>query len=263
MTAVETPRYAMAIAKGSALIDDTAALLRAWIPGEPLDDFTARVLSADVLAKATHQRARDIVRRVFAPRYLLPTDEPARHMKVLLESFGREGIRDLALLYSCQKDHLLKNATIEVYWDAARAGQTTLETHDLDGFFQAAFETKKIPQPWSPVVTRKVARGIIGAWVGFHLLDERRKGTHRILPYSPQDRTVVYFGYVLHFSGLTDQQVITHSDWQLFGLSTDDVIARMARLSNHGWWEAQVGGDVVRITWRHGSAEEMVNALTR
>jgi Putative inner membrane protein (DUF1819) len=263
MTSAVLPRYSIAICKGSALIDETAALLRSWVPGEPLDEFTERVIAQDVLGKATYQRVRDIVRRVFAPRYLRPTDEPARHMKKLLDAFGRDSIRDAALLYSSRNDPLLSDATTLIYWKAARAGQIALVPADLTHFFQEAADDGRIPEAWSEQVATKVARGIVGAWVGFGLIDERHKGIHRILPYSPHDRFIVYLAYVLHGTGLSDHGVLHHPDWGLFGFEPRDLIARLHRLSNAGWWETQVGGDVVRITWAYRSMTEVLDAISR
>ena len=91
--------YTIAICKGSALLPETRALLRAWRPGETLDAFTARVQREDILGKTTAYRARDIVRRVFARRYLRPDDRPARHLKRLLASLGQgPWFGDLCLL---------------------------------------------------------------------------------------------------------------------------------------------------------------------
>lgn len=263
MTTTALPRYSIAICKGSALIDETAALLRSWIPGESLDEFTERVIAEDVLGKATYQRVRDIVRRVFAPRYLRPTDEPARHMKRLLESFGRDAIRDAALIYSSRNDPLLRDATTLIYWPAARMGQMALVPGDLAHFFQEAGADGRIPEAWSQQVATKVARGIIGAWVGFRLIDERHKGVHRILPYTPDDRSIVYLAYLQHVAGLGDDAVIHHPDWGLFGLEPRDLISRLRRLSDAGWWEAQAGGDVVRITWTYESMTEVLDAISR
>jgi bacteriophage exclusion system BrxA-like protein len=61
-----TPRYTIAICKGSALVEETKTLLRAWLLNESIGDFQSRVLREDLLGRATAYRVKDIVRRVFA-----------------------------------------------------------------------------------------------------------------------------------------------------------------------------------------------------
>ena len=62
--------YAVRIAKGAGLIAETRELLRAWQPGESAAVLAERVLKTDLLGKSTARRVKDIVQRVFAPRYL-------------------------------------------------------------------------------------------------------------------------------------------------------------------------------------------------
>ena len=70
-------RYTIALCKGAALLDETQTLLRHWTPGEEIAHFVDRVQRDNVLAQVTAYRTKDIVRRVFARRFLLPTDVPA------------------------------------------------------------------------------------------------------------------------------------------------------------------------------------------
>jgi hypothetical protein len=103
--------YTITVSKGSALVEETKALLRAWDPKESLSDFRRRVVHEDLLGKVTAQRADDIVRRVFARRFLLPDDRPARALKELVES-GRLGqvVTDLCLLFAVRQDALLRSS---------------------------------------------------------------------------------------------------------------------------------------------------------
>jgi hypothetical protein len=66
----EARQYTNTISKGSGLLEETKTLLRAWQPGESRNEFCERVLREDLLGRMTAYRARDIVRRVFARRYL-------------------------------------------------------------------------------------------------------------------------------------------------------------------------------------------------
>jgi hypothetical protein len=118
-------------------------------------------------------------------------------------------------------------------------------------------------EPWSEQVKLKVARGILKAMTDFGLLVEVSRGRRELVHFRPADRTIVFLAYDLHFGGSTDAGVVDHRDWTILGLSGRDVASALDRLSGEGWWIAQVAGSVVRITWKHASMEEVVDALTR
>jgi hypothetical protein len=259
----EGGHYTIAVCKGSALLEETKALLRAWVPAESSNEFSDRVLREDLLGRMTAYRARDIVRRVFARRYLRPNNEPASLLKRLLER-GQPGqlFSDLCLLYSARNDELIRDAVLHLYWPALSEGRLTLAPIHLIEFLRQAERHGKIEKPWSEQVKLKVARGVLKAMADFGLLAE--VGTRReLVHFRPTDRTIVFLAYELHFAGTTDSGVVDHKDWALFGLRSQDVASALDRLSGDGWWLAQVAGSVVRITWKYASMEEVADALAR
>jgi|ERR1017187_6886685 hypothetical protein len=260
----EVDQYTIAICKGTALLEETRALLRAWKPGETLNEFSARVLREDVLGRMTAYRARDIVRRVFARRYLRPNNQPALLLKQLLK-FGQPGqlFSDLCLLYSARNDALIRNAVTHLYLPAQSEGRLTLAPSHVVEFLHRSEREGRMSEPWSEQVKLKVARGILKALADFGLLVEVRRGKRELVHFRPTDRTIVFLAYDLHLAGSTDAGVVDHRDWALLGLSSRDVASALDRLSGEGWWIAQVAGSVVRITWKHTSMEEVVDALTR
>ena len=263
MTVAALPQYTMDVRRGTAMIDETVALLRAWQPAEPLGQFTSRVLRDDVLGKATARRAQDVVKQVFAPRFLRPNAQAARHLRAFLLTGGRDSILDLAWLYACRADRLLRDTTVSIYWPAARSGRLLLSADDVMPYLREAEADGRIAVPWSPTITYNVARGIIAVWGGFGLLEGRaRRGGRRIAPYRLSDRIVIYVAYLLHAEGSTDAEVIAHEDWAIFGADSDEVTRRLLRLGNEGWWEAQSGAGIVRITWRYAAIDDVVQALT-
>lgn len=84
-------KYSTAISKGAGMIEETRRLLEQWRPDEALDDFTRRVQTEGLLGNATAYRTRDVVRRVFAPRFLRPSDKPARILQEEIAARLRSG----------------------------------------------------------------------------------------------------------------------------------------------------------------------------
>jgi len=254
--------YTIAICKGSALLPETRALLRAWRPGENLYTFTARVQRDDILGKTTAYRARDIVRRVFARRYLRPDDRPARHLKRLLASLGPgPWFSDLCLLYAARADRLVGAITTEFYWPAMEEGRLTILPPAVVAFLREAQRQGRMQKPWSAAVRLKVARGLLKALTDFGLLRQVARGRRETLIYHASDTALVYLIHELHAAGLTDAAVMDHADWHLYGIPRSHRLEVLSRLAGHGWWMAQGAGSVVRITWKYATLEEAVDAL--
>ena len=91
-------KYTVAISKGAAMVEETRRLLEHWRPEEGSDDFAIRVQKDGLLGNATAYRTRDLVKRVFAPRYLRPTYKPAQILKEVLSS-GLRGCVFTELLF--------------------------------------------------------------------------------------------------------------------------------------------------------------------
>ena len=260
----EVGRYTNKICKGSALLEETRALLRAWQASESSNAFSERVLREDLLGRMTAYRARDIVRRVFAQRYLRPDNKPALLLKRLLEG-GQPGqiFSDLCFLYASRNDDLIRDTVTHLYWPALSEGRLTLAPTHVVEFLRQAEREGRIANPWSEQVKLKVGRGVLKSMADFGLLVEVSRGRRELVHFRPTDRTIAYLAYDLHFSGSTDAGVVTHKDWALFGLTGSDVASTLDRLSGEGWWLAQVAGSIVRITWKYPGMEEVVDALAR
>jgi len=260
----EVGHYTIAVCKGSALLSETKALLRAWQPGESSSSFSDRVLREDLLGKMTAYRAKDIVRRVFAWRFLRPDSKPAILLKKLLET-GQAGqlFSDLCLVYAARNDDLLRDVITDLYWPALAEGRLTLSPTHVVGFLREAERDGRVPKPWSEQVKIKVSRGVMKAMADFGLLVQVNRGRRELVHFRPTDRAIVYLAHELHFSGSSDASLIDHGDWTLFGLNRADVASSMDRLSGEGWWLAQVAGSVVRITWKYSTMEEVVDAISR
>lgn len=253
--------YTIAISKGSALLNEMKALLRVWTPGEPLKEFSERVVQEDVLGKTTAQRAKDVVRRVFANRFLVPDEAPAKYLHRLLQrNKSGQFFSDLCLVYSSRNDALLRDVIIQVYWPAVAEGHLFITPKEVVQFIRKAEEQGRIPQPWSEPVKIKAARGLLRALVEYGLIRDVHR-QREIIMYHVTDETIAFLAYYLHFRGLSDAALVAHEDWKLFGLKDQDVVAALDRLAGDGWWLTQTAGSVVRMSWKYKCMEEVVDAL--
>lgn len=212
-------RYTIAICKGSAFLTETKALLRAWRPGEPVGSFGDRVLHEDVLGRATAYRVKDIVRRVFARRFLIPNSAAAEHLKTFVRRghLGRV-FSDICLLYAARHDDLLRDIIVHLYWPAVTDGRLELSVNDVVEFLRQAEGDGFMPEHWSEPVKLKVARGLLKALADFGFLREVGRGRRETVLFRPTDGVIVYLAYELHCSGGTDSGLVRHRDWKLLGM---------------------------------------------
>ena len=254
--------YTIAVSKGSGLVDEMRTLLVAWDPDETVDDFCDRVVRDGIIDKATARRALDVSRRVFANRFLIPHDYPARHVKRLVEAQAPTRlVTDVLMLYTARSDLLIRDAIVDVYWPAARQGRLYLSVEDVVTFVHQAEASGFIEDPWSDEVTKKVSRGVVKAMLEFGLLEAGSGGRREIAPYRPASKLPIYLAYLLHFDGLSDQAMLEHEDWKLYGYDRERLLSELAANEYASWWMLQVGGGVVRMNWEYSSMEEVLDAL--
>ncbi len=255
-------RYTIALCKGAALVDETRTLLQHWTPGEEIGHFADRVLCENVLARTTAYRTRDIVRRVFARRFLFPTDKPARCLKRLANKKSHRSLfTEVLFLYAARADRLLFDFTTHVFWPACRRKRSILTTDDVVAFLAEAADEGRIEHPWSVEVQVKIARGVLSTLRDVGFLREEHRGQREIVPYHLSDEGVAYLAHELHDDGLSDSAMCDHPDWKLFGLDRGRVLVRLDNLAEDKGMLVQRAGSVVRITWTQTSVEDLVDGL--
>jgi len=258
------PKYTTSIAKGAALIGEMRKLLENWQPSESYDDFLRRAQHQDLLGKSTAYRTKDIVRRVFARRLLIPTDEPARLLKQIMQSnLPASTFNEMLLVYSSRKDPLIHDFILQEFWPAVRSGRSILDKDMVLTFLSGATYDGRIDPPWSENVELRVARSILGLLRDVGFLRETQRGRKEIVNYRITDEGTVILARELYESGVSDSSLSEHQDWGLFGLSRTDVLDRLDGIGEERGLIVQRAGSVVRLTWFVRSMEEMVNVLAR
>lgn len=264
MIAEENEAYTIRISKGAGLVTETRTLLREWKPGESAAELAERVLETDLLGKATARRVKDIVQRVFAPRYLYPEGCPALYLKKLVEmKTSGDWFRDLCLLYAARADQLVRDSVTLLFRNARNEGRISLSVDAVIAFLRESDQNGMIAQTWSPEVKKKIARGLLKILTEFEFLTPRTRGPREIRNFRPHPLAIAYLALDLHFRGVTDTALTSHPDWQLWLLDEPVVRDRLDDLSHWDLWIFQAAGSVVRITWNVSSMEEAVDALAR
>jgi hypothetical protein len=253
--------YCADLSKGKGMIQETLALLRAWEPNLPLIDFKDRVLREGLISRPTALRVNDIVSRVFGVRLLMDNARPARQIKRLQQlGISDRALNQLLFLQACRGHLILRDFVAELYWGLVSASRKDLTREDSNAFVLRAIDLGRISPPWSESTIVRMARYMCSTLADFGLLAHDRSGSREILPFEPTTLTLLYLAHDLHFSGLGDNAILDHRDWQLFGLDSRDVRIELERVGA-GHLMLQHAHNLVTIHWKHPTMEEALDAI--
>ena len=257
-------KYSTAISKGAGMIEETRRLLGHWRPDEPLDDFARRVQEQGLLGNATAYRTRDLVRRVFAPRLLRPSDKPARMLpRVIASGLPGRVFTELLFVFAARRDPLVYDFTVHEYWPAVRSGSPVLDPNAMLSFLSEAHYDGRLDKQWSEKVSMRVARSVLAILRDVGFLRALCRGRREIVDYRMSDEGAVILARELNEAGVTDSSLCDHPDWGLFGMTPSEVVERLDEIGEHHGVIVQRAGSVVHFTWVVGSIEELIDVLTR
>jgi hypothetical protein len=250
LPSVDAAPYTARAIKGTALLEEMRALLRAIERGETADAFRRRMTTADPLGKATAARRDDLVSRVFIPRFFADGQEPASSLRHLLDSRGNgPWFAPLCLLFAARADVVLREAITVFLPEMRSRGHAAVHARDFMTFLAAQQALGRMQKPWSESVRTLVARHIFHQLTDLSILGNSRRGVRPVLPYAPGDLPFAYLACELHRRGINDAALVRHPDFLIWQMNEPDVRETMNRLEDLGLWIYQGAGSVVRISW--------------
>lgn len=254
------PYTARAI-KGTALLEETRTLLRAWRPGESGKAFRLRARADDPLGKATGARLDDVL-RVFDARLFAGGQEPAASLRRLLDARGTgRWFSQLCLLFAARADVVLRDTVTQLLPAVRARGADVVSTPDLVRFLEEQEMAGRMAQPWSRSVRESVAQHILHDLTDYGILAAPRRGIRAILPYRPGSLGVVWLACELHKRGESDLAIVGHRDFALWQMREHGVRDALDRLSDLGLWIYQGAGSVVRLTWTYADWDAVLAVL--
>ena len=254
--------YTTQLGAGLGVIDETRILLNLWQPGMKSSALYKAALYSGDFPNVTARRLRNIVAECFAPRYLIKGDYPAAILKELITILSSTELTQLFFLFTSRANTILADFVKQVYWMRYAGGQDAISTDDAKDFVVEANQNGKTIRYWSDNMIKRVSSYLTGCCADFGMLEKGRKSVRKIIPFRVQQKDIALLAYDLHFAGFGDNAVISHPDWELFGLQKEDLREEMKRLSLKGFFIIQSAGDVISIGWNYKSWEELIHAIT-
>lgn len=254
--------YTTQLQAGLGLVDETKTLLDLWSPGMTANHLHQVALESGRFPTVTARRLRNIVVECFAPRYLVAGGAPAKHLKQLYSTISTADLTQLLLVFTSRANPILGDFVRQVYWGRYAGGYTQITNEDARTFVERGIDDGRTSLRWSETTLRRVSGYLAGCCADYGMLERGRRSARRILPFRISSTAAAYLAHELHFAGVGDNALLSHPDWQLFGLAREDVLEEIKRLSLQGLLIIQAAGDVIRISWKQQNMEALCNVLT-
>lgn len=247
--------YNSNLLKGTGLIQEMLVLIDAYKSGETAKEFQDRVLNEGLLSKSTERRTKDIVGNIFKDRFLEQKLGVPNVIHSMREEYvSMDVIIQLFLIYTSRANPILGDFIREVYYPKIANGQYEIKTEDPKDFIQEAISDGRIERNWSKSTIQKVSEHINACLIDFKLID--RTKTFTLNPIL--DLTANYLAHELHFSGYSDNEILNHEDWKLFGLERAEIATTLERLSFRGTFLFQYSGELLKIGWKYKNFHEFI-----
>lgn len=255
--------YTTQLQAGLGLVSETRQLLDLWSPGMSATTLHEVALTSGRFPTVSARRLRNIIVECFAPRYLVDSGTPAVHLKCLSVAISTLELSHLMLLYTSRANPILGDFIRLVYWPRYAGGHTEISNADARIFVERGIDDGKTTKRWSDGTVRRVSAYLTGCCADYGMLERGTKTSRRILPFRISQAASAYLAHELHYSGVADNSLLVHEDWQLFGLARDDVLDEIKRHSLKGLLILQTAGDSVRISWKQPDMEALCDVLTK
>lgn len=254
--------YTTQLQAGLGLLEETRQLLQVYQPGMSASQLYEAALASGRFPLITARRLRNIVVECFAPRYMRDPYVAAR-LKSLVDHFTTAELNQLLFIYTARANLVLADFVREVYWARYSAGRNDLQLEDARTFVTNSVREGKTQKPWSETTIKRISSYLMGCCADYGLLTTTGRNQRSIAAYRILPKVAAYLAYDLKFSGLGDNQIVSSSDWDLFGLERTDVRDQLKRLSLQGLLIFQAASDVVHIGWTYKSMEELIDVIAQ
>lgn len=256
-----THPYTTQLQAGLGMIKETKLLLSLWEPGFNSSTLYQKALQSGVFPNVSSRRLRNIVAECFSPRYMLANNYPIEILRKIEPILTSAEFSQLLFLFTARANLILADFVKTVYWMLYSNGHDSINVDDAKKFVIHANQHGKSIKYWSETTIKRVSAYLIGCCLDFGLVEKGNNNNRKIISYRILPKTALFLAYDLHFAGLGDTAVISHPDWQLFGLQKEDAKDELKHPQFNRFFIVQTAGELIRIGWEYKNWEEVLNAI--
>lgn len=253
--------YTTQLQAGLGIIEETNAFLEIWQPGMGALDLFQYILQSGQFRNVTARRLRNLVTECFSPRFLVSNGHPAIILKQLRPYLNSKEFCQLLFIYTSRANTIFADYVSQIYWKRYSSGYNTLNNDIAKDFVTEAILQGKTSIAWSESTIRRVSSYLNGCCADFDLLEKGRRNIRKIQPIRIEPKVALLLTYDIHLTGVGDNSLLSHKDWALFGMISDDVIYELKQLALKRHLIIQSAGDLVDISWNYNSWEEVIDVV--
>lgn len=254
----EIQLYTTRIIKGGALLNDMRTLVTAW---DGTADCTESLLKRGVLGHVSRKRARDVIERVFIPRYVRSEPPHLWRPLGLLEVGGwtLEEMRPVHLYAAVTSDPLLRDLSRELIEPKYSLGQLDIDVNDVVAFLGHCPRDRFPNGGWSQDTTIRVAQGALSAFRDLGVLSGavNKRIEAAILPVA----TFALLAMARHEVGRRGMGVLQDPIWGLFHMSETSIEKMFMEAHQRGFLAYHAAGSLIRVDYPADTLEDHARAL--
>jgi hypothetical protein len=252
--------YTTRLLKAGAAIEDTRILLRYWTDTVPKEELTHRLVAENALGKTSRMRVKDVVTRIFIPRYVDGDPKEAWRYLKILELGGMDGssMSALLLFHTARCERLLYDFVVEELFPRFMVGRDEISVDDTARFISDAL-VKRDAENWTETVKIKVARGMLAALRDFGILQGKAKKKIRAPYLSPE--AFAFIAFLVHLHTKSGERIVNSEDWRLYLLTPEAVERKFLEAHRLGYLSYRQAGNLRRIEFPYRTVEDMAHAI--
>ncbi len=251
--------YSSRIIKAGALRADSRAFLRAYDESLSVAENLRRLLTKNILGKASRSRAADIL-PVFRQRFCDNAALARPLCRLARSEVAPEVLDRILYFHAARSDRLLGDFVRRFIAERYRSGDLNLRLQDAERSVGSLLRESGAPA-WSASTLRRVAHGLLATLRDFRILEGAVK--KRIAPVYLPVEAFAYLALLLSLEGASGERLLRHSDWELFLLAPQATEQLCLEAHARRLLSYHAAGRVVRIEFPVTTLEEMVDAIAR
>lgn len=252
--------YTTRLQKGGAVVPEMRRLVLEW-DGRP--GCAERLIQANVLSLPSRLRARDLVSRVFVPRFVRSSPADLWRALALLEQGGWRAEQLLPIHYylAAAAEPLLWDFVVDVLHPRQERGQVEIPPDEGRKFLERAGAEHFPDGRWSPAIRERAGRAILTTLRDFGVLSGGTK--KRLTPLYLPTESFAFVAYVRHVLGQRGRRAMHDDCWQLFFLNETAVERFFVEAHQRKLLEYHAAGSLVRVEFPAGTPEDYARELAQ
>jgi BrxA len=239
----ERVRWSSRNSSKGALLLESVKCLQFLDAGHSLDELQQAIREKDLLGKRTRE-ARRTYWRLISWRFLMPPESAVVSALAALSRLGADDpvLRGALYFHFCLADRLTFDVATDLLWTLQQQGRGIINVAEVESYIRAGMAAHPEVATWSGRTLKKLASSVLSALRDFGRLAGGSK--KRIVQPPLADELLVYVCKFLSAEGKSAKGILEAPDFRLWGLTRQEVGARLAKLSQSGVLRFEWSGDI-------------------